>query len=105
MNTRAASCAPPVLTGFRHRRARWVAAAALLALITAGCQLRDTEAVSLVPAGRRWQGVVFRSFSAWGSRVCLVDVDLRTPGVALAILPRRPTNRGGVLYGPARSLP
>src|SRR5207248_224302 len=58
----------------------------------------------LVPGGAGWSGVVVRELEDAGSRLTVMDVDLRTPGIQLEIASEDARRNGATVSGAARTV-
>src|SRR5947208_12853811 len=75
------------------------------AFACSGCAtLFPPERAVLIPGGAGWHGVVLRQLEESGSRVDVLDVDLRTPGIQLEIASEDPRVGGSALAGQARTV-
>ncbi len=80
--------------------------AVVLALVSlTGCGFGTmAREPALLDGGRGSSGVRVRQFDEGASRVTVIDIDLRTPGVAVEIAPRRPRRVRGRLAAEARTV-
>src|SRR4051812_38162562 len=94
----------------RPPRIRFLLSQSLLPLLAAlalcgGCAMPGVpDHTVLVPRGAGSNGVAVRQLEDAGSRVTVMDVDLRTPGIQLEILSEDARRGGATVSGRARTV-